>query len=801
MPPRGHLSLASHKKETGTLADPTVSFIRLHASANRLPKSKPPCTGWDNDPSAPMRIVFIGNALPRRCGIATFTTDLELAMRHQADVAETAIVAMCDPGGPSGYAEPVRWNIAQDDPGAYLEAADYINNAGFDVASLQHEFGIFGGEAGNYLLGLIAALRIPLVTTLHTILDKPTEAQRAVMMSILAASARVVVMARKARAILVDTYGADPALITVIPHGIPDVPLAGSGDAKRKLGFAERRVILTFGLISPNKGIEVMIEAMPLVLAAAPDAVYVVMGATHPALLRSEGEAYRESLVARVHALGLDGHVVFLNRFADRPELLEHIRMCDIYVTPYLVETQMTSGTLAYSHGLGRPVVSTPYWHAAELLADGSGVLVAFNDPASLGAAVAGLLTDNTARLAMGEAAYRASRPMTWASTAASYHEAFRAAYLRPGPALPALPLTHFATMCDDTGLFQHAIGGIPDRHHGYCIDDNARALLVCNALGNTPLGATPTIQPLRFAAFIQHGWNPDRARFRNFMGFDRRWLEEFGSEDSHGRTLWALGNTAAESTDNDLAHWATDLFAKALGPVEEFTSPRAWAFTLLGLHGYSARRPFDRKARHIGLLLAERLQDLLLTCRREDWIWFEDRLTYDNARLCEALIKIGRDCAAPDLIVAGLDTLRWLMEQQTAPGGHFRPVGSAGFLLATREPHHFDQQPLEACATVAACLAASAAEPGPFWQAEAARAFAWFAGANDLGEVLVDPATGSCRDGLHPDRANENRGAESLLSYLMALADMHRFPAVLAQHPAATISARPNAFTTSAQA
>ena len=522
--------------------------------------------------TAPMRIVFLGNALPRRCGIATFTTDLELAMRQQDGVAETAIVAMRDLGGPSTYGPPVRWEIAEENAAAYLAAAAYINTAGFDVVSLQHEFGIFGGEAGGYLLGLIAALRVPLVTTLHTVLDRPSEAQRAVMMALLAASARVVVMARKARAILIDTYGADPSRIDVIPHGIPDLPLVTAQDAKRKLGFANYHVILTFGLISPNKGIEVMIEAMPGVLAAVPDAVYVVMGATHPALLRAEGEAYRESLIARVHALGLDGHVVFLNRFAERPELLDLIAMCDVYVTPYLVEAQMTSGTLAYSHGLGRPVVSTPYWHAAELLSDGSGMLVPFNDPMSLGAAVTGLLTDDAARLAMGRTAYRAGRSMTWSNTALAYREAFRAACRRRGPALPALPLAHFAAMCDDTGLFQHAIGGVPDRLHGYCIDDNARALLVCHALDSAPLAAFQDIQPLRFAAFIQHGWNPDRARFRNFMGFDRRWLKDIGSEDSHGRTLWALGVTAAGSADTDLTPWAADLFARALEPVESFT-------------------------------------------------------------------------------------------------------------------------------------------------------------------------------------------------------------------------------------
>lgn len=742
-----------------------------------------------------MRIAFIGNALPRRCGIATFTTDLELAVRHGDDVAATAIIAMCDPGGHYDYPPHVRATIAQDDPGDYLAAAEFINGQGFDVACLQHEFGIFGGEAGHHVLGLIAALRVPLVTTLHTVLDRPSAAQRTVIEAILAASARVVVMAEKAREILVDTYGAEAGRVTVIPHGIPDVPLTVPQAAKERLGYAGRRVILTFGLISPNKGIETMIEAMPVVLAQAPDALYVVMGATHPALLRDAGEAYRESLVARVGALGLDGHVVFLNRFVDRPELLEHIAMCDVYVTPYLVESQMTSGTLAYSHGIGRPVVSTPYWHAVELLVDGSGVLVPFGDPDGLGAAVTDLLVDEHARLAMGRKAYLTSRPMTWANTALRYRDAFLAA-IRHGPAgaflahqagagrshpLPDLAFTHFATMCDDTGLFQHAVHGIPDRDHGYCVDDNARGLLLCcGHVGGDGIDAAAipleTMAP-RFAAFIQHAWNPDTGRFRNFMGYDRRWLEPTGSEDSHGRTLWALGVCAGAGDGLLPSRWAAGLFAQALAVVETFTSPRAWAFTLLGLAPYCDAHPRDSAAARLRHILAERLEGLLLACESADWVWFEDRLVYDNARLCEALIVTGKAMGNPRPIEAGLRSLRWLLGVQTAPDGHFRPVGSNGFLLVSREkPHAFDQQPVEACATIAACLAAQAVSPAPGWRTEARRAFAWFLGVNDLGLPLVDTETGSCRDGLHPDRANENRGAESLLAYLLGLSDMLRF-------------------------
>jgi len=382
-------------------------------------------------PQRRLRIAFVGNSLPRRCGIATFTTDLERAVHGLADVADTAIIAMCDPGGHYAWPRSVRLSIDQDCFEDYRAAADFINRGGFDVVCLQHEFGIFGGAAGNLVLGLIAAVTVPVITTLHTVLAEPTAAQRVVMNAILAGSARVVVMANMGREILTRVYDADPARIVVIPHGIPEAPFESSDRAKRHLGFAGRDVILTFGLISPGKGIETMIEAMPAIVAAAPDAVYVVMGATHPHLLRDAGEAYRERLQARVQALGLGRNVVFINRFVDRPELLEHIAMCDIYVTPYLEAAQLTSGTLAWSHGQGRPVVSTAYWHAAELLADGSGVLVPFQDPERLGAAVIKLLCDEPARLAMGRKAYAASRPTVWAQTAQRYVDCFRSACRR----------------------------------------------------------------------------------------------------------------------------------------------------------------------------------------------------------------------------------------------------------------------------------------------------------------------------------------------------------------------------------
>ncbi|MCM2291939.1 glycosyltransferase family 4 protein [Allorhizobium sp. BGMRC 0089] len=745
------------------------------------------------------KLAFVGNSLPRHCGIATFTSDVSDAISVSFDEVEVGIVAMTDGDKVYPYPPKVIAEIHEDTTAEYVAAADLLNAGGYDIVSLQHEFGIFGGVAGRNIMALVSRLKMPVVTTLHTVLAEPSSIQKSVLLEVVAASTRVIVMADKGRALLQSVYGVPATKIDVIAHGIPGVPYCETGPAKTKLGFVGKTVILTFGLLSPNKGIEVMIDAMPEVLRACPDAIYVVLGATHPNLVREQGEAYREKLQARALDLGVEKEVIFLDQFVDLPKLLDFISMSDVYVTPYLDEEQMTSGTLAYSFGLGKAVVSTPYWHARELLADGRGLLVPFNDPGATGNAIAELLGDAPRRAAMERRAYECSRSMTWGKTAEKYMKAFGAALRVSSLKLvapvkkpvgqqtltnPPLNFGHFHLMCDGTGIYQHAVYSVPDRSHGYCVDDNARALILACDLFDAGERAIPETTSSNFAAFIQHAWNPEVSRFRNFMSFSRNWLEEEGSEDSHGRTLWALGVCAASDKDPSRRRWASALFSRAFEIVATFTSPRAWAFTLLGLDRYCASNAEDHIAADFRLMLAGRLLSLLEQTEKKDWVWFEGGLSYDNGRLPQALLLTGVDTETPRFMDAGLRSLAWLMSKQIAPGGYFRPVGTDGFFDVGHDPRPFDQQPVEATAMISACLAAWRVTGDETWKAAALLAYGWFGGKNDLSTPLIDEETGGCRDGLHVDRANENQGGESVICHLLSSVEIRQLSRLSSDRP-----------------
>ncbi len=755
-------------------------------------------------PAPLRRVAFLGDYVPRLCGIATFTRDLCEAVSLAAPEADCYVGAVNDRAKGYDYPDRVRFELMEKEVDSYRRAADFLNFNNADVLCVQHEFGIYGGPAGSHLLALLKEVRMPVVTTLHTILSEPNTAQRKVMEEMSRRSDRLVVMAHKGAQILREVYAVPDSKITIIPHGIPDVSLEDSELSKAQFGVQGRKVLLTFGLIGPGKGIEHVIEALPEIVKTHPDVVYLVLGATHPNLVEREGERYRLSLEWLAEERGVKAHVIFYNRFVTPADLREFISATDIYLTPYLNESQITSGTLAQVFGAGKAVVSTAYWHAQELLADGRGLLVPFADPAAITGAVAQFLDHPALMQRTREVAWETGRSMIWSSVATRYLECFQAVCTeRKLPArtafagwtaaarayqLPEPRLDHLLRMSDSTGIFQHALYSVPDFHHGYCTDDNARAFILCCHLGD--LGDMPHYKSLldlssTYLAFLAYALNTDTGRFRNFMSYDRRWLEPAGSEDSHGRALWALGTGTTHSADVGQRALCAQLFSAALANVEAFTSPRAWAFTLLGLHEYLRAFPDDTQAKAAREVLVSDLMQLWQLCATPNWPWFEPSANYDNARLSQALLLSGHALGNDEAFQIGLDSLRWLVSIQKTQTGCFRPVGSNGFYVRDGMRAHFDQQPVEAQAMVAACLDARRLTEDDFWFREATRDFEWFLGRNDLALSLYDPATGGCRDGLHPDRVNQNQGAESTLAFHLALADMN-----YATHPLSTANA-----------
>ena len=751
---------------------------------------------WHAKPSLPSRIAVIGNYLPRHCGIATFTTDLCEAIAAEYGTARLLALPVSDTEEGYDYPARVRWSLAQDDVASYQEAAEFLNFHNIDMVCLQHEYGIFGGPAGSHILHLLRGLKMPVVTTLHTVLREPDADQLVVMEEIAELSDRLIVMSQLSSQFLQEIFKVPASKIDMVPHGVPDLPFLDPNFYKDRFGVEGKAVLLTFGLLSPNKGIESVIKAMPEILSKHENAVYLVAGATHPHILRREGDKYRASLQALAKEVGVESQVIFHDRFATPEEMAEFIGAADIYVTPYRHEAQVVSGTLAYALGAGKAIISTPYWHAIELLDEGRGALVPFQDPGAIAQKTIELLSTPALRHAMRKRAYLFARDMIWKKSAQGYMASFsrvrsdRMATPRvqfsarsTGKSLnqlPELKLSHVNALTDDTGMLQHAIFTIPNRAEGYTTDDNARALIftvLLNQLGVESTSLSAAANPdwaFRYMAFLEHAFNPRLKRFRNFLGYDHQWLEEQGSEDSHGRALWALGTLLGRSGNPGLRGAAGRLFEFSVPAVVEFHSPRACAYALLGIQEYLHSYAGDRDAQRVRSALGQRLLDMYESVHRPEWKWFEDVVAYGNSRLPQALLLAGSACGNEPMISAGLDSLEWLMETQRCPAnGHFVPIGSEGFYRQGGEQARFDQQPVEAAGAVSACLQAYRVTGDDRWRVDAWSAFNWFLGDNDLQLPLYDSATGGCRDGLHPDRANQNQGAESTLSFLMALLEM----------------------------
>jgi glycosyltransferase involved in cell wall biosynthesis len=732
-------------------------------------------------------VALIGSYPPRQCGIATFTADLATAIADNDPDIDCIIVAMNDRREGYAYPNAVKLQLSQDKLSEYRQAADFLNLRNLDAICLQHEYGIFGGQRGSFIIELAQNLKSPLITTLHTVLRDPLADERKIINQLAELSASLVVLSQCAADFLRDIYEVPESKITLIHHGIPDVPFLDPDPCKDKLGASDKTIILTFGLLSPGKGIEFVIDALPTIISSHPDVIYYVVGATHPHCKAESGEDYRLSLHHRAKELGVGDNIVFLDRFLERDELIEIIRAADIYVTPYLNEAQVVSGTLAYAVGAGKAIVSTPYWHAQEMLADGRGRLVPFKDSGALSQEINKLLDFPEERLRMRRDAYEYARPMVMKEMGRRYLALFSRAKTQYAsvvdlPALdtlnqhdqrlPRVNLAHLQRMTDYTGVLQHAKFTVSNRAHGYCVDDNARALIVsvrAHDLDRTDTSLTELSSI--YLSFLDDAFDPQTGRFRNFMSYERKWLESIGSEDAHGRALWALGVMAGWGRNPGQISVATNLFHDALPALESFSDSRAIAFPVLGMQAYLRQHDNDHEVRELRVSLVRRLQARFTQYATKDWQWHEAELNYDNARLPEALMACGRVINDDDMVKTGLRVLEWLRDIQIEPsGGWFAPIGNQGWYPRGGSKAQYDQQPLEAAAMIGACIEAYECTQRDEWVQLASTCFNWFLGKNDQQIKLYDHTSGGCRDGLMRDGVNENQGAESTLSYLTSL-------------------------------
>ncbi len=728
------------------------------------------------------KVAFISSHLPRRCGIATFCNDLITNIAAAGGKSFTPLVVAMVARHEHQYSDPVKFEIRKNVKNDYICAADYLNFSHIDMVSVQHEFGLFGGDAGNYLNLLLKRVNAPIISTLHTVLDDPDPAQRQSAIDVCDMSDRVIVMNERGVEMLRDIYGVNPEKILLISHGIPDLPFVDSSYYKHKFGIEGRKTILTFGLLSRNKGIEHMLKAMPAIVEADPSVLYIVLGATHPDVLRHDGEEYRFELQRIVEELGLQDNVMFYNQFVGDERLHNFLCAADLYVTPYQNREQLTSGTLAFAVGTGKAVVSTPYWAAEELLSEGRGKLVGFNDPKGLADAIIEIVSNPRQLSRLRRCAYDYGRTMTWPMIGKKYWKLFSKktatapiltktfAQKVEGASLLEIPepsLDHLRNMTDDTGLIQHAKFMLPDRNHGYCTDDNTRAV-VAMVKYYTQYSDAEALRLFNiYLSFICHAQRED-GTFRNFMGYDRHWIAPEPAHDGLGRSLWAFGAVLGRPPLPELVPIIKDFFDKS-APHIPHLSPRGKAYSIFGMRNYLTQFPGASDIKRHMHAAAEHLVELYEQNAKPDWQWFENILSYDNAVLPHALFEAYLAMGNEIYLEIATKTSDFLLEN-TFTGDHFSFIGCNGWYTYQGQKAQFDQQPLEAISTVMMCRGAYEATDDPNYLKLQKKAFDWFLGDNDLSIPLYDFRTKGCGDGLERNSVNLNQGAESMLAYLLSL-------------------------------
>jgi len=729
-----------------------------------------------------MKIVYIGTYPPRECGIGTFTKNLCKSMvsiyATKHGLIDGIVVAMDDHEQTYNYPKEVKLTIRQEHQRDYLKASDFINLSGADLCVLEHEFGIFGGQNGVYILSLLHRLEIPLIVTLHTIVKTPTYNEKMVLQEICKMANKIVVMSHKAIEFLIEIYNVQKEKIVFIEHGVPDLKFDHE-QSKKEFKLENKKVILTFGFISRNKGIETVIKALPNVVEKYPDILYIVMGKTHPNVIRHQGEEYRNYLQQLVKSLNLEKHVLFLNKFTNQKELFKYLSASDIYVTPYLNEAQITSGTLSYAIGVGSAVISTPYWHAEELLADGRGRLFNFNDSEELSTILMELFDKPELLKKLKKRAFEYGKKITWPKTGEKYidltnrildskPEVFVKKETALDPLiLPRFSLVHIKRLTDNTGIIQHAKFVVPNLKEGYCLDDNARALImVLQAYRQKKDSLAFELIPI-YLSYIHYMQNQD-GTFRNFLSFDRRFLDEVGSEDSFGRAIWSLGYLLEHAPNDSYYQMGRLIYFDALPNFEKLQTLRGIANTMIGISYYLKSNPSDDSVTKILQNLAYKLIKKYEENSTKNWRWFEPLLTYDNGILPLALLYSAEILNENKITEIALESMEFLTET-TLKDGYLSIIGNEKWYSKKSERSMFAQQPLDALAMVLMYYQAFNLTKDKEYLNKLYISFMWFLGENDLRMTLFDYETKGCCDGLEQYGVNRNQGAESSLAYLIS--------------------------------
>jgi len=732
-----------------------------------------------------MKIAYVGTYPPRRCGIGTFTNNLIKAIVANTEdkniVNHTNVIALNNPNTDEvyDYPEEVRFTIRQEHQDDYINAAKYINISDSKACILNHEFGIFGGESGVYILPMLYRLKVPLIVTFHTVLSDPSFIQKNIVQEIGKIAKKVVVMSNKAVHLLKKVYDLPEEKITIIEHGVPDYPVLPHEEIKAKYNFKGHTVLLTFGLLSRNKGIETVINALPKVVEKHPELLFVVLGKTHPNVLKSAGEEYRNYLNLLAKRKNIHNNIIFLNSFVSEDVLFEYLTACDIYVTPYLNEAQITSGTLSYAVGAGTAVLSTPYWHAQEILADGRGRLFDFNGSEQLSGILEDLL-DNPHKIEeLRKNAFEYGRKIRWPIIGKQYLDVAYSVsetsnlvkhdkkLIIDTSLIPEFDLDHIKRLTDDTGIIQHAKYGIPNLKEGYCLDDNSRALLMALMSYNQNKDAY-ALDCIRIYLSYIHYMQTKKGSFRNFLTFNRMFIDEEGSEDSFGRTVWALGYLVHRAPNVSYREFGKELFEISGNYFDQLTHLRGIANTIIGMSYYLKNYPSDENMMQKLKSMTKTLSDAYKKNSSKDWRWFELQLTYDNAILPLSLLHAVELTGDSSVKEIALESMQFL-EEVTMNKGYLSLVGSKGWYPKGGKRAVFDQQAIDAMASVRLFYQAYKVTKDPEYIEKMFSSYLWFLGENELRIPLYDYETKGCCDGLESSGVNRNQGAESTLAYLIS--------------------------------